>query len=251
MVTAETALAVPALIVLLAGLLTVIVAITAQLRCVAAAREGARAAARGEDAAKVHAIAADAAPPGAAISVGSGGDAVTVTVSARVEVLGVRLGGVRVEGSATAQREPGGDADSATAVLSVVLGRAFLRRARRGGDDRGSGTIYVAAVAGVLATLVGAAALLGKAHVAHGRAESAADLAALAAAQALLDGSAEPCAIAAAIAARNAASVTACAIDGETVVVTAEVDVRLGPLGLAAASGTARAGPVTDDSHPP
>ncbi|WP_194291596.1 TadE family type IV pilus minor pilin, partial [Cumulibacter manganitolerans] len=53
MVTAETALALPALVIVLGGLLTVIVAVSAQLRCVAAAREGARAAARGEPAAVV------------------------------------------------------------------------------------------------------------------------------------------------------------------------------------------------------
>lgn len=253
MVTAETALALPALVIVLAGLITVVVAVTAQLRCVAAAREGARAAARGEDASVVQQIAARAAPDGARVAISSGSDTVTVRVTAGVSPLGLPIGEIKVSGSATAQREPTTDDGQGIEALAGVLGGLSLRRRRtarlgrrRAAEDRGSGTLYVAAAITVLAALVSGAVLVGKAHVAHGRAASAADLAALAAAQALVDGSGDPCARAADIAARNRARIDSCAIDGETVVVTASVPVELGGLGVLAATARARAGPVPE-----
>ena len=48
MVTAETAVVLPVLLLVLAGAVAAVVVVGAQLRCVDAAREGARAAARGE-----------------------------------------------------------------------------------------------------------------------------------------------------------------------------------------------------------
>lgn len=250
MVTAETALALPALVVLLGGLLTVIVAVTSQLRCVAAAREGARAAARGESPAVVQQIAVRAAPDSAAVSVTGGSDTVTVTVRATVRPLGIRLGQITVSGTATAQREPTSDSDAAgpAAAWLLLLGgsRRGWRRRRTAAlpRDRGSGTVYAAALAGVLIVITAAAAIIGKAHVAHRRAASAADLAALAAAQVLVDGSGDPCARATSVAGVNGAGVTACAIEGETVLITTSVPVDLGGLGLLDASASARAGPV-------
>ena len=48
MVTAETAVVLPVLLLVLAGAVAAVVVVGAQLRCVDAAREGARAAARGD-----------------------------------------------------------------------------------------------------------------------------------------------------------------------------------------------------------
>lgn len=61
-VTAETAVALPALLVVLAGALSVLAAVSAQLRCVDVARLAARAAARGDADAEVLRQAVDAAP---------------------------------------------------------------------------------------------------------------------------------------------------------------------------------------------
>ena len=56
MVTAETAVVLPVLLLVLAGAVAAVTVVGAQLRCVDAAREGARAAARGEDVATVRAL---------------------------------------------------------------------------------------------------------------------------------------------------------------------------------------------------
>lgn len=66
------------------GLLTV----AAQIRCVDAARTGARAAARQDAEDAVIAVTKEAAPEGATVSVGREGDLVRVTVVARPPVLG-------------------------------------------------------------------------------------------------------------------------------------------------------------------
>ncbi|MFI5763656.1 TadE family type IV pilus minor pilin [Streptomyces sp. NPDC051563] len=81
-VTAETALVIPAL-VLFAGLLVwALMAAAAQIRCVDAARAGARAAARSEPAGAVVAAARAAAPPGARVELSRTGDLWRVSVSA-------------------------------------------------------------------------------------------------------------------------------------------------------------------------
>ncbi|MGY1806105.1 Rv3654c family TadE-like protein [Blastococcus sp. SYSU D00669] len=111
--------------------------------------------------------------------------------------------------------------------------------------ERGSATVWVLALAGVLAAVGAAAVLVGAAVTARHRAGSAADLAALAAAGAAVRGDPGACAEAGALAARNGAELTACAVGADAVVtVTVAVPVRLGPLGLFAAEGRARAGPV-------
>lgn len=107
MVTAETAVVLPVLLLVLAGAVAALVAVGAQLRCVDAAREGARSAARGETAAAVIAVAAREAPAGARVEVGNGADQVRVTVSAVVAPLGPLPISVRVSASAAARREPG------------------------------------------------------------------------------------------------------------------------------------------------
>src|ERR1700750_3225236 len=88
MVTAETAVVLPVLLLVLAGAVAAVTVVGAQLRCVDAAREAARAAARGEPPAAAAALAADAAPDGAVMLVAVSGDTVRVTVSAEVAPLG-------------------------------------------------------------------------------------------------------------------------------------------------------------------
>jgi TadE-like protein len=68
-VTVETAVAFPALVLLLAIALWGVNAAAAQVACVDAARAGARAAARGESLAEVRAATRRAAPPGASVSI--------------------------------------------------------------------------------------------------------------------------------------------------------------------------------------
>jgi Flp pilus assembly protein TadG len=107
MVTAETAVVLPVLLLVLAGAVAAVVVVGAQLRCVDAAREGARAAARGEPAAVVSRVADGAAPGGAVTELGGDGETVRVTVSATVSPLGPLPWHVEVSATATGVREPG------------------------------------------------------------------------------------------------------------------------------------------------
>ena len=106
MVTAETAVVLPVLLVVLAGAVAAVVVVGAQLRCVDAAREGARAAARGEPAGVVTDLAGRAAPDGARTEVGGAGETVSVTVSATVSPLGPLPWRVEVSATATGIQEP-------------------------------------------------------------------------------------------------------------------------------------------------
>jgi hypothetical protein len=104
-VTAETAVALPALVLLAAMLIWGVVAAAAQIRCVDAARVGARAAARGDSDAV--SLARAAAPAGATVRLAEDGDTVRVTVEAPCAGPG-RLGAalsVRLSASAAAARE--------------------------------------------------------------------------------------------------------------------------------------------------
>jgi secretion/DNA translocation related TadE-like protein len=113
------------------------------------------------------------------------------------------------------------------------------------GGERGSATVWVLALAGVLALAALAALLVSGAVVARHRAGAAADLAALTAAGAAVAGEADPCAAATRIAGANGAHLRRCSVDaGAVAEVVTEVDVRLGPLGVRQATGRARAGPV-------
>lgn len=105
MVTAETAVVLPVLLLVLAAAVSAVVVVGAQLRCVDAAREGARAAARGEPVAAVHELAAHAAPDGATTDLDVG-ETVRVTVAATVEPLGPLLWRIEVSATATGLREP-------------------------------------------------------------------------------------------------------------------------------------------------
>ncbi|WP_042404883.1 TadE family type IV pilus minor pilin [Streptacidiphilus carbonis] len=108
-VTAETAVALPVLVLLTGVLVWGVLVGAAQLRCVDAAREAARAAARGDPQGRVLDVARNAGPLGASVSVSEGGDTVSVRVSATARAPG-GLGGllaVDVAATASAVREPG------------------------------------------------------------------------------------------------------------------------------------------------
>jgi Flp pilus assembly protein TadG len=112
-VTAETAVVLPALVLLLVLLLWGLSVGSAQVRCVDASRVAARALARGEDPAVATSAALDAAPVGARVEVSVGASQVTVRVTATAPgpgSLGGSTGAVTVSASATAAREdvPGG-----------------------------------------------------------------------------------------------------------------------------------------------
>ena len=110
--------------------------------------------------------------------------------------------------------------------------------------DRGSVTIWAAALAGLVWLASSAALLYGSAVAGRHRAESAADLAALAAAEHVPDGPQAACAVAARIAARNGPSLRGCEVVGDEVEVVVSRRVSVSGLGAFAAVARARAGPV-------
>lgn len=96
------------LVVLLTVAVGAVSAVTAQMRCVDAAREAARAAARGESMQTAVELASQAAPDGARIDVDLGGDRVVVTVTADIPIGGGFLPAVTVHAEAVALPEPTG-----------------------------------------------------------------------------------------------------------------------------------------------
>lgn len=110
--------------------------------------------------------------------------------------------------------------------------------------DRGSMTIWVAAVIALIWLGAGTALVAGTATIARHRAAAAADLAALAAAVHVPDGQSGACRMAAAIAARNGGRLQTCRVAGEDVEVQVVRPVHLGRLGVHQAVASARAGPV-------
>ncbi|MFI7539695.1 TadE family type IV pilus minor pilin [Actinoplanes sp. NPDC049599] len=101
--TAELAAGLPALMLLLLAGLTAVSAVTAQGRCVDAAREGALVAARGGPGITT---AARIAPAGAQITLAEGEETVTVTVRAPVPIVGGHFPAITVRAEAVAAREP-------------------------------------------------------------------------------------------------------------------------------------------------
>lgn len=98
-VTAELALTLPAVVLVLSALLGAGQVIGAQLRCADAARAGARLAARGEPVGVVTVAGRRLAPDGGRVEVSTGGAVVSVAVSARIRLA---FGAVEVPVSATA-----------------------------------------------------------------------------------------------------------------------------------------------------
>lgn len=102
--TAELAVGLPALMLLLFAGLTAVSAVTTKAQCVDAAREAALAAARGEGGVEAG---QRVAPPGATVSVATAGDTVVATVTAPVRAVGGGVPGTTVAATAVAAVEPG------------------------------------------------------------------------------------------------------------------------------------------------
>ena len=135
----------------------------------------------------------------------------------------------------------------------VVWTRASLVRPRGlpGVRDAGSGTVLTVAIVAAVLVLFAATALLAQAQAARARAQTAADLGALAAAGMVaqatdgrpetlaLSGDAGPCAVAREVVAANDARLDACVVVGDGVVRVSASR----PGGLGTARATALAGP--------
>lgn len=106
-VTAELALVLPAVVVVLLVCATLGAAALGQLRCADAARAAARAAAIGEPIAVVEDVARDLAGAGAQVTVTRDGAWLEVRVSRPVAGGPAWLGELRAQGSARAWVEPG------------------------------------------------------------------------------------------------------------------------------------------------
>lgn len=89
------------------------------------------------------------------------------------------------------------------------------------GSDEGSGTISGVALIAVAAIMLGAAASAGNLLLCLHRAQNAADLASVAAANALYSGSSDPCSVAERTISGNNATIGSCTIEGEDVLVEA------------------------------
>ncbi|GAA4911231.1 secretion/DNA translocation related TadE-like protein [Actinomycetospora succinea] len=121
---------------------------------------------------------------------------------------------------------------------------------RRAVGDAGSATVLAAAAVGVLVCLLGLGLQLGAATLARHRAETAADLAALAGAREAVRGADVACARAREVAAGNGADVADCAVEGWTVTVITTYPCRCLPSVSGEATGRARAGPVAVGGPP-
>lgn len=107
MVTAEAAVVLPVLVVVLAAAVWLLAVVAAQLRCVDAARVAARLAARDEPPGLVQATAREAAPQGATVQVSERDGQVLVVVRARLQPLAVLdlVPSITVSGTAAAVLE--------------------------------------------------------------------------------------------------------------------------------------------------
>ncbi len=106
--TAETAVVLPVLLVVLAMGVWVLAAVGAQLRCTDAAGVAARAAARGDDAAAVRQAGLAVAPGGADLQIATAVDTVQVVVRVKMRPFGGALAvlpALEVSGRAVAARE--------------------------------------------------------------------------------------------------------------------------------------------------
>lgn len=112
-----------------------------------------------------------------------------------------------------------------------------VRRCLRG--EAGSAPAAVLAWIGLAVVLLGMLGVLGQGVRAAAQAASAADLSALAAADALALGNPDPCAIGRETAARNGAQLLDCTVEGDEVVVRAATPAGV----LPEATADARAGP--------
>jgi secretion/DNA translocation related TadE-like protein len=110
--------------------------------------------------------------------------------------------------------------------------------------------VLAAAAVGVLVLLLGLGLQVGAATLARHRAETAADLGALAGAREVVRGRDVACARAQAVVAGNGARLVACSVEGWAVVVVAATSCVCVPSVSGDAAGRARAGPVAGGVPP-
>ena len=123
----------------------------------------------------------------------------------------------------------------------------MTRRAPALVDDRGSVTVLGAFVVAALVGVTVMVVHLGAATAARHRAQTGADLAALAGAGRALLAEPDPCGAARTIGSANSVRVTDCRVDGSEVSLDVAVSVSLGPFGSREARARARAGPSETD----
>jgi secretion/DNA translocation related TadE-like protein len=117
----------------------------------------------------------------------------------------------------------------------------WRRRRADWADDRGSASLWLLGVALAVLLLAGTVAMAGGLLVARHRAQSAADLGALAGALRAVEGPGVACPAADRIVRANGGRMVACRVEGLDVVLTVRV---AGPAGWGAAEASARAGPA-------
>ena len=100
----------------------------------------------------------------------------------------------------------------------------------------------------VLLAITAGGVYVGSAVIARHRAQAAADLAALAAAVNLADGTGAACTKASALARAMRTAVTQCVVEDLDVIVTVDAPLLFGRMGVGPARATARAGPVDTSS---
>lgn len=115
------------------------------------------------------------------------------------------------------------------------------------GGEHGAGTVLLLSITMVVLVVLQAVAVLAAGHTTRHRAAAAADLAALAAAQRLALGAADPCADAGRIARANGATLRNCVVDGVEVEVQVRVETTSALPWLPAQDRRARAGPPRPD----
>ncbi|MGW4793808.1 Rv3654c family TadE-like protein [Nonomuraea sp. NPDC004297] len=111
-------------------------------------------------------------------------------------------------------------------------------------NDRGSATLWGVALMGLLMAIALALATVGSVRVARHRADSAADLSALAAARLALIDPEGACARAAELATSNGVELTKCEITDDVADVWTALPISLPLLGTRSVAGRSRAGPA-------
>ncbi|WP_269324007.1 Rv3654c family TadE-like protein [Streptosporangium roseum] len=120
-----------------------------------------------------------------------------------------------------------------------------IRRIEGIGRDRGAATIWAAGLMALVFAVTATVVFAGTARVARHRAQSAADLSALAAARLAFAAPERGCAEASSLAEGNGAMITRCFIDGDGIAdVQVAVGLSLPVLGDRTIMANARAGPV-------
>jgi secretion/DNA translocation related TadE-like protein len=120
-------------------------------------------------------------------------------------------------------------------------GKRFVKWLARH-DDEGSGTISGVALIAVAAIMLATVASAGNLLLCLHRVQNMADLASVAAAQALYDGDADPCAAAERTLSGNEVALESCSLEDEDVIVTAVISTSV-PL-VPEVSRRSRAGPI-------